>query len=73
MKKLGVALAGAVAMVIGGQANATVCSSTIMMPTGDRLTAQWRRHYRLVAYAVRPRPKIHHSNFGQPIEVPAGL
>ena|SRR5271170_1226948 len=35
MKKLGVALAGVAAMLIGSQANATVCSSTIMMPTGD--------------------------------------
>src|SRR5271156_234094 len=35
MKKLGVALAGVVAVLIASQANATVCSSTIMMPTGD--------------------------------------
>jgi hypothetical protein len=34
-KKLGFALAGITAMLIGGQANATVCSSTVMMPTGD--------------------------------------
>jgi hypothetical protein len=34
MKKLGFALAGIAAMLIGGQANATVCSSTISMPTG---------------------------------------
>ena len=36
MKKLGFALAGITAMLIlSGQANATVCSSTFMMPTGD--------------------------------------
>jgi hypothetical protein len=36
MKKLGFALAGAAAMLIGGgQANATACNSTFMMPTGD--------------------------------------
>jgi hypothetical protein len=35
MKKLGFALAGIAAMLIGGQANATVCGSTIMLPTGD--------------------------------------
>jgi hypothetical protein len=36
MKNLGFALAGITAMLIGGgQANATVCSSTITMPTGD--------------------------------------
>ncbi len=35
MKKLGFALAGITAMLIGGQAYATVCSSTITMPTGD--------------------------------------
>jgi len=34
MKKLGFALAGVTAMLIGGQANATVCGSTIMMPPG---------------------------------------
>ena len=34
MKKLGFALAGITAMLIGGQANATACSSTIAMPTG---------------------------------------
>ena len=34
MKKLGFALVGIAAMLIGGQANATVCSSTITMPTG---------------------------------------
>jgi hypothetical protein len=35
MKKLGFALAGITAMLIGGQANATVCGSTIMLPSGD--------------------------------------
>ena len=35
MKKLGFALAGIAVMLIGGQANATVCGSTIMMPSGD--------------------------------------
>jgi hypothetical protein len=35
MKKLGFALVGIAAMLIGSQAKATVCSSTIMMPTGD--------------------------------------
>jgi hypothetical protein len=35
MKKLGFALAGITAMLIGNQANATVCSSTFMMPSGN--------------------------------------
>jgi hypothetical protein len=35
MKKLGFALTGIAAMLICGQANATVCGSTIMMPSGD--------------------------------------
>jgi hypothetical protein len=35
MKKLGFALAAITAMLIAVQANATVCSSTFMMPTGD--------------------------------------
>ncbi len=34
-KKLGFALAGITALLIGSQANATVCSSTFMMPSGD--------------------------------------
>jgi hypothetical protein len=35
MMKLGFALAGITAMLIGGQANATVCSSTFILPTGN--------------------------------------
>lgn len=34
MKKLGFALAGITAMLIGSQANATVCGRTMMMPAG---------------------------------------